>query len=166
MGTAEDRTIHASSPYIITVTLSSPRYTPAQKTIIRNSSARILLAANCQRHLHDNFGLLLICSPGDKITSFQTFTTVPNLQTIGICGHRYISPVAKENTGNLHVTVLTSRYTKLTRSITAVTVTSTNATHIFVENWIMPYEILTFLLTNNGPQFVPKFFAAFCLRLG
>ena len=45
----------------------------------------------------------------------------------------------------------------------------TQAPHVartFFNDWVGPYGPPSFLLTDNGPQFVAKFFAAICLLLG
>lgn len=75
-------------------------------------------------------------------------------------------PLPKTKSGNQHELVFMDRYRKPTRSIPVVSVTSTAAATVSVENWIMRYDIPTYLLTDNGPQFDSKFFAAICVRLG
>lgn len=75
-------------------------------------------------------------------------------------------PLPKTKSGNQLVFVLTDRYKKLTRAIPVTTVTSTCATTVFVDNWNIPHDILTYLMTEKGLQFVSKFFAAVTARLG
>lgn len=43
-----------------------------------------------------------------------------------------------------------------------------HATHIaifFLDHWMIPIGIKSYLLTENGPQFVSKFFASVCGNL-
>lgn len=77
-----------------------------------------------------------------------------------------LGPLPKTTKGNQNVLVITARYSKLTR---AVPLTKTTANHVataFLENWVISYEIPNYLLTDNGLQFVAKFFAAICLYMG
>lgn len=72
----------------------------------------------------------------------------------------------KMNSCNQHIIFLIDGYKKLTRAIPVIAVTSTSATTIFVDKWVMLYSIYTYLLTKNGLQFVMKFFSALTARLG
>lgn len=65
----------------------------------------------------------------------------------------------KRKSRNQHVIVLTDRHTKLTRAIYVTTVPSPIALAVIVDNWVIPYGILTYLLTDTGPQFMPKIIA-------
>lgn len=75
-------------------------------------------------------------------------------------------PLPGPQWGNQQVIVSTERYKKLTRAIKVSTTTSTTDATEFVHNWAIPHSIPTYLLTNNGRQFVSKFFAAVTVRLG
>ena len=77
-----------------------------------------------------------------------------------------LGPLPKTKQGNQFVVVLTDRYSKLTRAIPTGKTTATTVATIFVDHWVIPYGIPNYVLTDNGPQFVAKFFASVCLALG
>lgn len=68
-------------------------------------------------------------------------------------------------TGKQHVVVLKGRCTKLTRVIPFITVTLTGAATVVIDNCVIPYGIPTYVLTDNGPHFISKFFAAVNVHL-
>lgn len=75
-----------------------------------------------------------------------------------------LDPFPKTKSVNQHVTVLTDQYTKLKMAIPVATETSTSATTIFFDNWVISHIIPTYQLTDNRPHFVSKFFAAVIAR--
>lgn len=75
-------------------------------------------------------------------------------------------PLSKTSLGNRHVVNMTCCYLKLTCSIGAGKITSTHLTTIILDNGILPYGISNYVLTDNGPQLVRKFFMALYLFLG
>jgi len=64
------------------------------------------------------------------------------------------------------VIVITDRYSKLTRAIPVASITAPHVASIFVDHWVIPYGIPEQILSDNGKQFVSKFFAALCAFLG
>lgn len=77
-----------------------------------------------------------------------------------------LGPLSETESGHQHLIVLTDPYKKLTMAIPLTTVTSTSAATVFVDSWAISNGILTYFLTNNGPQFVSKFFAFVTASLG
>lgn len=72
----------------------------------------------------------------------------------------------KTTSGNQHVDIVTSRYSKLTCAISTRKITSTPFENIFLDNRILPCGISSSVLTESGPQVVSKFFRMFCFLLG
>lgn len=66
-------------------------------------------------------------------------------------------PITKR--GHEHVLVITYRYYKLARVVAVDIIQAPQSTEAFLDSWIMPYGLTNFVLTDNGPQFVAKFFA-------
>ena len=60
--------------------------------------------------------------------------------------------------GSTNVLVITDRFSKLARAIPLASTTAPKVTNACLEHWVMPYGIPKRLLTDNGPQFVSKFF--------
>lgn len=69
-------------------------------------------------------------------------------------------------TGNDFIVVKTGRYPNLTRAIPTSKTNATEGVHIFVEDWIVPYDIKDQLMTDNDPQLVGKLFDAVCAAMG
>lgn len=69
-----------------------------------------------------------------------------------------LGPMTKTESVNQHVIFLTHWCTKWTRAILVITVTLTSAATVFVDTWIIPYRMSTYLLPVNVPHFVWKFF--------
>lgn len=76
-------------------------------------------------------------------------------------------PLLKTKNSNKFVVTMTDRYSRLTR---AVPTSKTSATHILsisYDNFILPYGIPTYLLTDNSTQSVSsEFFKTICHFLG
>lgn len=94
---------------------------------------------------------------------FRLFSAAGPLQFVAM---DILDPLSKTKPYNQHVIVLTDRYTRLTRTMPATTLTPTNAATVFVDNWVIPYGILTYSLTDNGPYFVSKLFRVVTACLG
>lgn len=77
-----------------------------------------------------------------------------------------LGPLPRTNKGNQYVDVITGRYSKLTRAIPTGHVTSTNVAYIVFNDWVIPYGIPTYILTDNGTQLTSKSFATLCTHLG
>lgn len=71
-----------------------------------------------------------------------------------------LGPLPKNHKGNNYVNVVTDRYKNLKRAIPVKNTTAPHVSAIVLDHWIIPYDIPTYLLTGNGPQFVVKFLTA------
>ena len=77
-----------------------------------------------------------------------------------------LGPLPRSKKGNRFITVMTDRYSKLTRAVPSTKTTAPQVALIFLDNWVIPYGIPSYVLTDNGPQFTSKFFACLCAFLG
>lgn len=73
-----------------------------------------------------------------------------------------LGPLPKMSHANPIIVVIMDRYSKLTRAILTPKPTAIYFPIIFLDHWVMPYGITTFVLIHNGPQFVSKFFSVLC----
>lgn len=64
----------------------------------------------------------------------------------------------KSKSSSEHLIFSTGWFTKSTRTIWATKVASTNATTVFADNLVLPYEIEAYCRTENGPKIALKFF--------
>ena len=77
-----------------------------------------------------------------------------------------LGPFPTTETGSTNILVITDRFSKLAQVTPLSSTTASAVANAFVENWVIPYGMPSFLLTDNGPQFVAKLFEAVCLMLG
>lgn len=75
-------------------------------------------------------------------------------------------PLSKTRQGNQYICLITDRYSKLMRAISTFKTSETHMADIFVDYWVVPFGIPTYLLMDNGPQFVGKFLTLVCGHLG
>lgn len=71
----------------------------------------------------------------------------------------------RTNIGNKFIAISINRYSKPTRAISTTKTTASNFVKTLFENWINPYSIPLFSLTDNGPQFVGKLIQNVCFDL-
>lgn len=67
---------------------------------------------------------------------------------------------------NQYVLVLANQYSKVMQAILMSNVNATHITNLFLDHRIIPFGTSTYLLADNGPQFVSNFFAFVCGYLG
>lgn len=79
---------------------------------------------------------------------------------------KILRPLPKTKTASKIIAVIIDRYPKLARAILTGKTRATKEARILVEGWVVPYNILNRLLTDDGPQFSEKFFNAVCEGLG
>lgn len=63
---------------------------------------------------------------------------------------------------NQHVLLMTNLYSKLTRDIQMARKTSSLVETAFIDHWVIPYGIHKYVFSDNGTQFVAKFFESSC----
>ena len=77
-----------------------------------------------------------------------------------------LGPLPRTKTGRQYVVVITDRYSKLTRAVPTAKITAPVVAAVVLEHWVIPYGIPNHILSDNGSQFVSKFFSALCAFLG
>lgn len=77
-----------------------------------------------------------------------------------------LGPLPKSTQGYQHVVVMADRYSRLTRAVLTAKRNATQIANIFLDHRIIPFGIQNYVLTDNGAQFVIKFFATTCGDLG
>ena len=73
-------------------------------------------------------------------------------------GMDILGPLTRSADDSRFVLVMTDRFTKLARAIPLKSATAKVVAETFLESWIFPYGIPDIVLTDNGPNFVSKFF--------
>jgi transposase InsO family protein len=78
-----------------------------------------------------------------------------------------LGPLTQTDKGNLFLLVVPDRFSKLTRAYPLASTTADVVSKTFFDAWVAAgYGIPQVLLTENGTQFVSKFFQSFCRILG
>jgi len=76
-----------------------------------------------------------------------------------------LGPLPATESGKAFILVITDRFSKLAQVTPLASTTAPVVADAFVSHWVIPYGLPTYLLTDNGPQFVAKFFEAVCVTL-
>lgn len=76
-----------------------------------------------------------------------------------------IGPMLKTKRGNQFVVIMMDQYTGFMKAILTPKTNSTLVARIILEHWVGHFGISSKLFTDNGPQFVLKFFLAVCSTL-
>ena len=76
-----------------------------------------------------------------------------------------LGPFPATESGSTNILVITDRFSKLAQVTPLSSTTAPAVANAFIEHWVIPYGLPAFLLSDNGPQFVGKFFEAICLTL-
>lgn len=74
-------------------------------------------------------------------------------------------PLPSKWEGNQLLLAMTDRYNKLTVIIPTTGTKVSTVPRIFPENRVVKYGIPSSIITENGPQFVSRFFVAVCSTL-
>jgi len=77
-----------------------------------------------------------------------------------------LGPFQPTKNGSTDILVITDRFSKLAQVTPLTSTTAPAVANAFIDNWVIPYGLPVSMLTDNGPQFVAKFFEAVCLTLG
>ena len=99
-----------------------------------------------------------------KTTKLQLFPPTAPMEFIAM---DILGPLTLTDQGNRFLLVVTDRFSKLTRAYPLATTTAEVVAKTFFDGWVAAgYGIPQVLLTDNGTQFVAKFFQSFCRILG
>jgi transposase InsO family protein len=77
-----------------------------------------------------------------------------------------LGPLPTSKLGNRYLLVIVDRFSKLTRTIPLRSTVAAEVAKAFVHEWYCVYGPPVVLLTDNGTQFVSKFFQTVCKILG
>ena len=103
---------------------------------------------------------------GTRYRNQKLMKTFKATQPLDFVALDLLGPLIKTTTGYTDILVITDRFSKMAR---VVPLKSTKAPYVadaFIEHWVIPYGLPRKLLSDNGPQFVGKFFQAMCTLLG
>ena len=103
---------------------------------------------------------------GTRYKNQKLMKTFKATQPLDFVALDLLGPLIKTKTGCTDILVITDRFSKMAR---VVPLKSTKAPYVadaFIEHWVIPYGLPRKLLSDNGPQFVGKFFQAMCTILG
>lgn len=68
-----------------------------------------------------------------------------------------LRPLPKTSNENQFVSVITDRYSKITRAVLTFRTTVERIASMVIDHWIIPYGIFDYVLTENGTLFISKF---------
>jgi hypothetical protein len=77
-----------------------------------------------------------------------------------------LGPLPKTTHGNQFLLIMTDQFSKLTITVPLKSTTAYIAAKAICEHWVFTYGPPRHVLTDNGPQFVAKFFLAVCRKIG
>jgi Integrase core domain len=77
-----------------------------------------------------------------------------------------LGPLPVTKSGNKYLVVFGDRYSKAMRVVAVPNITTETLARAFVLDWVAVYGIPLLLLTDNGTQFIYKFFQTVCRLLG
>ena len=100
---------------------------------------------------------------GNKQHLMELFPAVDPLAFVAM---DIVGPFVKTQNGHTNVLVITDRFSKIARAIPLKKTTAAEVAAAFLENWICPYGMPEYLLTDNGPQFVARTFEFLTVMLG
>ena len=99
-----------------------------------------------------------------KTTRLQLFPPNAPMEFVAM---DILGPLTTSTKGNRFLLVVTDRFTKLTRAYPLASTVAEVVAKVFFDGWVAAgYGIPNILLTDNGTQFVSKFFQTFCKILG
>ena len=93
-------------------------------------------------------------------------TLFPAVDPLAFVAMDLVGPFVKTKKGFSSILVITDRFSKIARAIPMSSTTAGAVANAFMEHWICPYGIPTYILTDNGPQFVAKIFDHLVTMLG
>jgi transposase InsO family protein len=77
-----------------------------------------------------------------------------------------LGPLPRAKHGNRFLLVISDRFSKVTNTVPLRAVTALPVARAFCDHWVYSCGPPLSLLTDNGPQFIAKFFMTVCAELG
>lgn len=100
---------------------------------------------------------------GNARCPLQLFTPTGPLEFVAM---HILGLLTKPLRGNKLVMVMKDWYSKFARPVPTFKMTALHIASLLMDNWVIPYEISSNFLTDNGTQFTNKFFEMLCAFLG
>lgn len=151
--------------HLLLVSPSHTAKTHYQEPHVRHDATKFLVAAQAKWCVLDSVQMSLMLSEWisrDHKQKLQLFSAAGPFEFVA---NGIIGPPLRTVTGYQHVIIITDSLLKLTRAIPTVRGDSTEIATIFLSNRVRPYEIVSYILTDNGTHFVSMFFTSFRLFL-
>jgi len=102
---------------------------------------------------------------GTRYKSQKPMKLFPARKPLEFIAMDLLGPFPATESGSTNILVITDRFSKLAQVTPLSSTTAPAVANAFIEHWVIPYGLPAFLLSDNGPQFVGKFFEAICLTL-
>lgn len=150
------QTIHYNGHYQI---FAGDPGTPRMEDEIQRRSYWPLMVTDVFEYVAQCASFRMYRPPQQHQRWMQLFPPSEPLESIVI---DIIGSLTKTRQANRFSIVMTDRYSKLPRATPSAKMTAPNVDTVFVEHWIIPYEIPRTILTENGLQIVIRCFAAMC----
>lgn len=96
-------------------------------------------------------------------TRMKLFPATAPLESVAI---DILGELIRTKKGNRFLLVITDRFTKLTKTVPLKRITATAVAHAFVHHWVFHYGPPRTLLSDNGSQFMARFFTEVCRIMG
>ena len=77
-----------------------------------------------------------------------------------------LGPFPPTGNGSTNILVITDRFSTLAQVTPLSSNTAPSVANAFIDKWGIPHGLPVSILSDNGSQFVAKFFEAACLTLG
>ena len=77
-----------------------------------------------------------------------------------------LGPLTKSKRGNKYLVVMTDRYSKFVQTVPLRNITAWTLAKAFCDHWVFVFGPPKYILSDNGGQFISKFFQSVCNILG
>lgn len=102
------------------------------------------------------------CRTNKNQTELQLFPPAGPFDFVAIS---ILVSLPKTKGGNIYIVVATDRFTKLPKSISAAKTTAKTMAYILIKDCVANLGVSFTVGTDNGPQFISKFFNKLCKNL-
>jgi transposase InsO family protein len=96
----------------------------------------------------------------------KEITLFPADQPLEFVAIDILGPLTKTIKGHQYILMSADRFSKLVRTILLKTITTFTVASAFCHHWVFVYGAPRLLLSDNGTQFISKFFQACCQIIG
>lgn len=129
---------------------------------MRSDSFGQNLAAN----VHRTASNCHFCVGNDNVVKhkrhLRLFSTAEPLEfvAVNICG-----TLSRTTKGCKNLVMITDQYSKLTLVVSTCNIAMTASACIFLNTWVVPYDITSYILSDSSKIFVSKLFGTLCIHL-